>query len=305
MSTASKIGVVLVAFGLLAGVWVVNVSRAGTKVEGCPADCATAGERQAGPLRVMSLNMLHGFPRFERLARRLDTIAEEIRRQDADIVCLQEVPWTPHLGSGARYLAERTGLNYLYLRANGNRHALLFEEGEAILSRYPLHGATFVELQPQAGFFEHRVVLRAVSATPWGDMPVFVTHLTHGDPVVNQGQAATLIAFVESFGDDLSLVAGDFNAMADSPQIEAIAGRWLDAFAAASPADPGFTCCVDDLSAGPGEPLEKRIDYLFLVHGRAEQVVSSRLAFDRPARDGDRWLRASDHIGLLVTLALE
>jgi len=305
MSTASRIGVLFVAFGLLAGVWVVNVSRAGTKVEGCPADCATGGERRAGPLRVMSLNMLHGFPRFERLARRLDTIAEEIRRQDADIVCLQEVPWTPHLGSGAGYLAERTGLNYLYLRANGNRQALLFEEGEAILSRYPLHGATFVELQPRAGFFEHRVVLRAVAATPWGDVPVFVTHLTHGDPAVNQGQAATLIAFVESFGDELSLVAGDFNAVADSPQIEAIAGRWLDAYRAASPGDPGSTCCVDDLSAGPGEPLEKRIDYLFLAHGRAEQVVSSQLAFDRPARDGDRWLWASDHIGLLVTLALD
>jgi len=74
----------------------------------------------------MSLNVLHGHPRFEHLARRLDLIAAEIRRQDADIVCLQEVPWTRQLGGGAEYLAQRTGLNYLYLRANGNRWAILF-----------------------------------------------------------------------------------------------------------------------------------------------------------------------------------
>jgi len=76
----------------------------------------------------------------------LDLIAQEIRRQDADIVCLQEVPWAPHIGSAAQYLAARTGLNHVYFRANGNRWTILFEEGEAILSRYPLRDVTFEEL---------------------------------------------------------------------------------------------------------------------------------------------------------------
>lgn len=45
---------------------------------GCPEGCAVAGEGPDGPLRVMSLNMLHGLPRFERLPERLDLLAAEI-----------------------------------------------------------------------------------------------------------------------------------------------------------------------------------------------------------------------------------
>lgn len=127
---------VLVAAALAA--WALNASRVGNQVEGCPKGCAVADERRDGPLRVMSLNMLHGFPRFDRLRERLDLIAEETLHQDADIVCLQEVPWAPHIGGAAQDLAERTGLNHVYFRANGNRWTILFEEGEAILSRYPL-----------------------------------------------------------------------------------------------------------------------------------------------------------------------
>jgi len=255
--------------------------------------------------------VLHDFPRFERLSERLDLIAAEIRRQDADVVFLQEVPW--HWGSAARTLAEQTGMNYLYLRANGNRWALLFEEGEALLSRYPLRDAVSVELEPRPGPFEHRVVLGATAATPWGDVRVYVTHLTNGDSAINQGQAADLAPFVERSGGGPALVAGDFNATEDEPQIQALG--WIDTYRAANPADPGWTCCVDDLSAGPGEPLEERIDYLFLVPAQgsiapagripAMEVVASQRVLDQPARSGDGWLWASDHVGLLTTLAVE
>jgi endonuclease/exonuclease/phosphatase family metal-dependent hydrolase len=297
---------VVVVVGLLAP-WVLNASRAGTRVEGCPEDCATVGERREGPLRVMSLNMLHGFPRFEHLGERLDLIAEEIRRQDADIVCLQEVPWTPHLGGAAQYLAERTGFNHLYLRANGNRWAVLFEEGEAILSRYPLRDAVFTELEPRAGFFEHRVVLGATATTPWGDVRVLVTHLTHSDPEVSQAQAASLWGLVGASWDVPSVVAGDFHAREDSPQIEALTSRWVDTYRALHRDDEGFTCCIDDLSSGPSEPLEERIDYLFLVWGAedAARVVSSQKVLDQPFESAGRWQWASDHIGLLTAISVE
>ena len=186
----------LAAALLLIGTWLLNVSRPGSRVEGCPEGCATAPPRSEGPLRVLSLNMLHGFPRFEHLDDRLDLIAAEIQRLDPDIVCLQEVPW--HWGSAAQDLAERTGLNHLYMRANGNRWAILFEEGEAILSRYPLRDTTATGLAPRAGLFEHRVALQATAVTPWGDLRVVSTHLTHGDPEVNETQAASLIAFVNA-----------------------------------------------------------------------------------------------------------
>ena len=74
--------VVLIVLFLLAA-WVLNTSTVG-RPEGCLEGCAQERERRDGPLRVMSLNILHGFPRFEHLPERLNLIADEIRRQDAD-----------------------------------------------------------------------------------------------------------------------------------------------------------------------------------------------------------------------------
>jgi endonuclease/exonuclease/phosphatase family metal-dependent hydrolase len=289
---------------LLVATWFLNVSRPGSRVEGCPEGCATWTLRQEGPLRVLSLNMLHGFPRFAHLDKRLDLIAAEIQRHDPDIVCLQEVPW--HWGLAAEELAGRAGLNHLYMRANGNRWTILFEEGEAILSRYPLRDATAIGLAPRAGFFEHRVALQATAITPWGDLRVVSTHLTHGDPVANEGQSASLMAFVQAGSTPVlpAIVAGDFNARPDSPQIQALLdGGWIDTYRAAHPGAPGFTCCIDNL-AGPDQVLDKRIDYIFLVPGDDSLTVAgSRVIFDQPAQTDEGWLWPSDHAGLLTTLS--
>ena len=251
----------------------------------------------------MSLNVLHGFPRFEHLGPRLDMIADEMRRQEVDLACLQEVPWTLRLGSAADYLARETGMNYLYLRANGNRWAILFEEGAAILSRYPLRDVTFQELRPRAALFEHRVLLRATAVTPQGEVTLYVTHLTHGDPAVNRAQFAALMAYIDQTSAGPSIVAGDLNAT-ESVQQTAAAG-WLDSYRFAQPDDPGHTCCIEDLSARSDRTLTKRIDYLYLAAGTEEVcVVESRRILDQPARLGEGWLWASDHVGVLTTLSL-
>ena len=77
---ARRCGGALLAVSMVLVVWLLNVSRAGTGVRGCPQGCATAERRWEGPLRVMSLNMLHGFPRFDHLQDRLELTAQEIRR---------------------------------------------------------------------------------------------------------------------------------------------------------------------------------------------------------------------------------
>jgi len=298
---------------LMATGWVLCASCVGGRVSGCPEACATSTERQDGPLRLLSLNMLHGFPRFERLSERIELIAAEIRRLDPDIVCLQEVPWTLRRGGAVEALAARSGLNHVYVRANGNRWAILFEEGEAILSRYPLRDAGSAELLPRAGFFEHRVALRATALTPWGDVRVFVAHLTNGDAQINAEQAAALQRFVQASGDGgyggyrLAVIAGDFNAREDSPQIQALAAAWTDTYRAVHPADPGYTCCIDDFAQGPEESLEKRIDYLFLAQGEepAASVVDSRPVFDEPFPIAGGWQWASDHVGLLAEIDMD
>jgi endonuclease/exonuclease/phosphatase family metal-dependent hydrolase len=257
----------------------------------------------AGTLHAMSLNVLHGCPRFEHLPQRLDLIAAEIGRQGADIVCLQEVPWTPRVGNGARYLARRAGMNYVYLRANGNRWAILFEEGEAILSRYPLQDAHFRELRPRAAPFEHRVVLQATAVTPRGKVTVFSTHLTHRDPAVNRSQLAALRSHVEQAGRAPSIVAGDLNATTEMMQ-GALSG-WQDTYTVAHPSDPGNTCCIDGLTQRSDRSLTRRIDYLFLVPSDGDLLVTnSRRILYQPIRTCEGWLWASDHTGVLTTLLL-
>lgn len=187
-----------------------NASRPGRSVEGCPDGCATSLERVAGPLRVVSLNMLHGFPNFTGLGLRVNFIAAEISRLDADVVLLQEVPWTRTTGNVAASLAEQLGYNYLYYRANGNKQLIFLEEGEAILSRFPLKNVVFTELRPRAGLFERRVTLGATAVSPMGEVTLFVVHLTDKDPKVNAGQAQSLKMFVEAYASGSAVVAGDF-----------------------------------------------------------------------------------------------
>ena len=283
--------------------FLLNVSIPGRGVEGCLDGCAKANEQESGVLRIVSLNMLHGFPRFERLNTRLDVLLKQVQQLDADIILLQEVPWNRQMQSVAGYLSERLGMNYLYYRANGNRQAISFEEGEAILSRYPLKSPLFIELNPQAGFFEHRVVLQADVETPRGDIRLFVTHLTNGKPEINRQQVDSLLEHVQASGDMLKIIAGDFNAGQDSSQIALLSRLWVDVFREANPDEAGFTCCIDDLNNDPSEPLERRIDYIFMVAGENTPVnlIDARLAFDKPEPVEGGWQWVSDHVGMVVT----
>jgi endonuclease/exonuclease/phosphatase family metal-dependent hydrolase len=289
----------------VAGLWLLNVSRPGS-IRGCPSGCATTSERREGALRVLSMNVLHDRPDFENLTLRMDLIADEIIAQDADIVLLQEVPWVPEMGEAAEYLAERCGKNYLYLRSNGNRWAIFFEEGSAILSRFELKDPASIELLPRAATFEHRIALQATAVTPWGDVDVFVTHLTDGEEAINAAQLASLRAFVDATGSAPAVIGGDFNAREDEVHITDLRSEWVDAHTAANPGEPGFTCCIDDLHAGPEEMLEKRIDYIFLLSrsGAAIEVRRAETILDQPVRLDRHWQWASDHVGLLVEIEI-
>lgn len=299
--------VLLLLLVLVSGVLflVFNASRAGARVEGCPAGCAATDRGNGEILRILTLNVLHGYRSSGNRMRRLDLIAEEVQRLQPDVIALQEVPWSLRLGNGAEYLARRLGLNHAYLRANGNRQAILFEEGVAILSRFPLNDLELHELQPRPGFFEHRVVLKATAFTPRGNLDVFVTHLTNSDRPTNAAQVEGLHAFVEGSKTNPAIIAGDFNATEDSLPIRRLAAAWQDLYRTVHPRQPGLTCCARDITAGPAsDPLWRRLDYIFLAaeDDAALQVIDARVVLDEPFPIGDSWLWASDHAGVLVTL---
>ncbi len=282
--------------GALAGLWLTQVSRVGRGVERGnrldPRSLLSPG----GTLRVLSLNLWHDFPRFWRLRERLHLVATRVRALNVDVLCLQEVAWTPHTGNAAVYLARLTGMEYVYLRANGNRWAILFEEGVAILSRCSLGEVTWCELRPRAGPFEHRVVLGATVAMARGQVRLFVTHLTNGDSRINRAQAAALQAFVAR---GPAVIVGDFNAAPDSPAIRALTCRWVDAARVTGHQDE-FTCCVAPRSADPLQAPYRRIDYAFLLGVEARDC---RPLWIRSPGTGEV-LWASNHAGVLVEVGI-
>ena len=290
--------IILVIF---AGLFLLNASIPGRKVQSCGDGYALDRPRIVGGLRVVSLNMLHGFPLFKDLSLRIDLIARELQRLDADVVLLQEVPWTTRTGNVAELLARQLGYNYLYYRVNGNKNLILFEEGEAILSRFPLSDAVTTELKPRADFFDTRVALGATVDTPWSKVRLFVTHLTNKGVQPAGGQAESLRKFVEANTNGPTVVAGDFNSTQDTTQIKELTNVWTDAYRAAHPGEQGPTCCIDNLNAGPDEPLEERIDYIFLAHWSGQSFRTQKV-FDVPFEMNGGWQWASDHEGLMVEI---
>src|SRR5690606_8914056 len=111
-------------------------SRVGDDVVACLAGCASETPRRPGPLRIVTLNMFHGWPGFTYQDARVDLIVRELEARDPDIVFLQEVPRTRRHGFAVEALARRLGRNHVYVRANGNHDIIGFEEGVAILSRF-------------------------------------------------------------------------------------------------------------------------------------------------------------------------
>jgi endonuclease/exonuclease/phosphatase family metal-dependent hydrolase len=284
------VAVPLVLLALLAPV----SSRPGREPEGCLDGCARPSTRQPGPLRVLSLNVLHGFPIFAHVEERMALIADEIERSDADVICLQEVPTVVGLVNGAEWLAERTQRNHVFFRANGNRNTIGFEEGAAILTRFPIIHAAGTELVPRAPIFEHRIVLHARVAAPGGAIDVFSTHLAI-DAERNRGQTRDLVRVVEENAIGAVIVAGDFNAEETSPQIADLAALWTDTFRALQPESPGATCCSGVLRGAP-----RRIDYVFAGPGLVP--LSSRVILEAAIETPAGALHASDHSGLFVEL---
>jgi endonuclease/exonuclease/phosphatase family metal-dependent hydrolase len=290
--------------GLFVFLFVITASRVGP-VEIYLVDAPSPKNPQPNVFRFVNLNMLHGFPDFRELPARLDLIIEELERLKVDAVCLQEVPWTRSTGSTAAILSDILNMNYAYLPANGNRKTILFAEGVAILSAYPIKDVQFTELSPHAGFFEHRVALSARVITPNGAIRVVCTHLTNGESEINFGQVQSLYDFTVKFYEPL-IIAGDFNAREDEPQILNLQEKWTDVYRATHPFDPGLTCCIDDLH-NPDDPMEERIDYVYMSQGKDINILASKseVIFASPYRVGSSWLWASDHAGLYAEFDLK
>ncbi len=150
-------------------------------------------------ITVMTFNVAHGRGNklgasnwqengLDELKKHLEQIAIQIESSSPDIVVLNEVDfssvWSFHFNQ-ARFIAENTSLKYVVEQNNIDVSFPFFryQFGNAVLSRYPLKDAAFVQHEPLSEleniFAGNHDAVYVTSATPLGDIGVFAIHLDY------------------------------------------------------------------------------------------------------------------------------
>lgn len=246
---------------------------------------------------------------------RLALVIKELRAFRPDIVGFNDVTNTKAHGNTGEALAAALKMESQSIRANpwfpGQTQAqndaiarqIGFEEGDLILSRYPILRADRLWINPRTSETEGRAALHVVVKGPpsTGEIDIYITHFTGGGEQVRAAQAASVVAWIgKTRGSGPVLVMGD---LGDGPGSAAYA-----AFTAAGLTDlampdgsgpravaPANTCCRTSV-AGAQPPLTARTDYLFAAGWAADGV--SPFAAQPERQPGGSLLYASNHDGL-------
>ena len=245
------------------------------------------------PLTVVTANLWHDWPRFRKLPERLESFAQMIEAQGAQVVLLQEALQTPQLSASA-WLAQRLNMTQAYVRANGHQGLIGFEEGTAVLTSFPLREVQALPLRSSAAPFVRRMALGARLELGCCQFWVVSTHLgfLRRD---NQRQIARLRSWVDDLvGPETAVIGGDFNAGEGSQGIHAAQSHWQDTYRSVYPESEGST---HQLNWPWGGILRRqRLDYLFL-HGGGDQwdITDAQHLATAP-------LAHSDHMAVLTRL---
>lgn len=218
-----------------------------------------AQEKPAG-LKVLCYNI-----RFGELAS-LEELADFIKSQDPDMVALQEVDVktfrdrAPHQ-HGKDFITElgyRTGMLTAYAKTIPYADGYY---GIGILSKYPLTETKRIILPMPEGAKEQRAMLLANVELPDGKVFTFVsTHLDYPSSSVRQAQVEALTAALKGNPYPM-IVAGDFNAHPDSPEISKGMAEWKQVTSS------DFTI--------PASGPKAKIDYIFCYPAHTWTVLSA------------------------------
>jgi endonuclease/exonuclease/phosphatase family metal-dependent hydrolase len=278
-------------------------------------------------LRVATLNVWN---RSGPWTSRLRLIRRELETLAPDVVGLQEVMRLVRPGTGepvsleadqAAEIAVGLGYEIAYVGAADYGNGLVM--GNAILSRFPLL-ATRTERLPDEGTREHRAIVHALLETPWGRLPVFVTHfnwrLEHG--FVRLKQALFTAAWIEQqapleAGFLPPLLMGDLNAEPDSDEIRFLRGlsvqggksvHFADAWIYGGDGSAGTTFDLDNDFARKNREPSRRIDYIFARGPDAElrgEPLLAKVVFNTPEVGPGGAIWPSDHFGVYAEIAVE
>ncbi|MFM7167762.1 MAG: endonuclease/exonuclease/phosphatase family protein [Planctomycetaceae bacterium] len=245
-----------------------------------------AGRPQPFSLQVLCWNIHHGRGTDDRID--LPRQAAVITAAKADIVALQEVDQQTERSGGVDQLAELARLTGLH---GWFAHQLDFEGGrygQALLSRWPLASGT-VHWLPGRPDRERRIAGSAIVQHPLLPFRFITTHLHHNNAEFRLEQARELARLCQQFRDSNSqpiFVAGDLNAVPDSPPVQAL-----------ETALQRITGKADSLLTFPVSQPARQIDYiLYAAAAAAVEVLDVKVLPEQAA---------SDHRPLLASLNLQ
>lgn len=233
-------------------------------------------EGSVDTLKIMSYNIHHGRNLFGRYS--LDEIAEVIKNSNADIIGLQELDngvVRSRFQDQIKYLSEKLSMEYVY---GFNHNVLGGMYGNGVLSKFPIESYENFHLPSGR---EQRGLLNTTINVEGKQLNFLVTHLGLNQQE-RQRQVNAISNYIDTFNNQVILV-GDFNARADSEEIQLLSKRLVDTAYTTGNKEPTFDLPV----------LSGRIDYIFLdqsINLKTYKVIKSR---------------ASDHYPIVVTFELE
>jgi endonuclease/exonuclease/phosphatase family metal-dependent hydrolase len=249
----------------------------------------------------MNWNIRHGLGNDRRVE--LGRIAWVIRESGVHIIALQEVDrgWARSGGiDQASALAGALGMDYAFganLVLPDEGFGIPAAYGTAILSVWPITSSANAAL-PAKHSSERRGLLTArIAHHTHGELVVACTHLHWGSNAIPEESIAErgeqVAAIIETLhpAPAPTLLMGDFNAVPDSPDLEALrapASRFRDAWELVHGDKPGYTIPVDHPT--------RRIDYMWLGEG----VTCSSIA----VLDSADTRLASDHFPIVADVTL-
>jgi endonuclease/exonuclease/phosphatase family metal-dependent hydrolase len=279
------------------------------------------GEDGMRPLRVVTFNLLHDgaasgfFDGGTRLEERLDMAIRELNALDPDIVAVQEASDSRRHGSVPERLAKALGFHVVFEPATQHVFGLRpldwlvvgvmgFEEGSAILSRFPIGASHVYDLPRCRKWLEPRIMLEAAIETTWGPLQVFSAHTGRGDECQMERVGEIVQDHV---GSGPSLLMGDFNTPETSKVLTTLRSEagFIDVFRVANPDTNGPTVWQRIESSEP--TVSRRVDFILLLNGRESitSVRTSRIVFNRPRQLPDGTvLWPSDHYGVFAEIEI-
>jgi beta-glucosidase len=250
-------------------------------------------------LKVMTLN-IWGYNGD--WGRRRKLIVELLRREQPDVVGLQEVcDWRQFNDDGdhqLHQLARLAGYPFTHFQPAYRRPDKSL--GQGILSHYPIVAIArlpFPRDLTDPKDTEDRVAVWAQVAMPDGIVEIAVTHLSLS-LTARERSVRRLVDWLWRQSDAPKILMGDLNDAPHSPTLRFLLAEatppFADAWALAHPDEHGFTF--------PSHAPQHRIDYVLFTPPDAFVVDDIRLVGDTPDADG---IYPSDHLGIVATLQVE